>query len=250
VCARDGPANSAYEFPGTAGFASTSKGQLISMPAGAGAIYYKENAPTPDEGDGHHPQGAIVYDIAPSEKAIVYLALKPGANTITAVATDEAGLTSTQSVSVTYTPSPPPPALPHASVVKALSVGKVWVRFTIACEGAAGNCEIRSSLKTIEKLKGKKIAALAANKRKPKIRSKTVTVGSSKVVIAVGQSRTITIKLNSTGKKLLAKFKKLPARLTVSLLSAGKTTTIISRSVKLKPARKHKAKARAKSRKH
>ncbi len=62
----------AYEFPGTGKFAATTKGQEIALPAGPGAIYYKEDAATPGSGDGQHPQGAIVYDRSPSGAAPVY----------------------------------------------------------------------------------------------------------------------------------------------------------------------------------
>jgi len=57
-------AGGAYELPGTGGFVTTAPGQLVGVPAGAGAIYYKEDAAA--EGVGH-PVGAIVYDRTPSE---------------------------------------------------------------------------------------------------------------------------------------------------------------------------------------
>lgn len=63
----DGKEGSAYQFPGTSSFTTTVSGQLVGLPAGAGAIYYKEDAATPSGGDDMHPQGAIVYDRAPSE---------------------------------------------------------------------------------------------------------------------------------------------------------------------------------------
>ncbi len=68
----------AYEFPGTGKFAAIAKGQEIAVPAGPGAIYYKEDAATPGSGDGQHPQGAIVYDRAPSGPAVVYRGTKAG----------------------------------------------------------------------------------------------------------------------------------------------------------------------------
>jgi hypothetical protein len=55
-----------YEFPGSAGFADTNTGQQVSLPTGAGTILYKTNAATTEGGDGIWPQGAIVYDSAPS----------------------------------------------------------------------------------------------------------------------------------------------------------------------------------------
>lgn len=62
----------AYQFPGTNVFAATTGGQAVTLPAGLGRIYYKEDAATPGEGDGVHPQGAIVYDTPPSGPIAVY----------------------------------------------------------------------------------------------------------------------------------------------------------------------------------
>ena len=56
----------AFEFPGATAFSPTTNEQLVTLPAGAGAVYYKEDAETPSGGDGVHPQGAIVYDNSPS----------------------------------------------------------------------------------------------------------------------------------------------------------------------------------------
>jgi len=53
-----------YEFPGTGSFATKAGGEIVGVPAGAGAIYYKEDAAA--EGTAH-PVGAIVYDRAPGE---------------------------------------------------------------------------------------------------------------------------------------------------------------------------------------
>jgi hypothetical protein len=62
----------AYEFPGDSTFSPAAKGQMVTLPAGAGAIYYKEDAATASGGDGIHPQGAIVYDTRPDEQLSVY----------------------------------------------------------------------------------------------------------------------------------------------------------------------------------
>ncbi len=66
-------AGGAYEFPGSSTFSTATKGQMVTLPSGAGAIYYKEDAATPAGGDGIHPQGAIVYDTRPNEQLSVYL---------------------------------------------------------------------------------------------------------------------------------------------------------------------------------
>jgi hypothetical protein len=61
-----------YEFAGTSTFSPTVKEQMVNLPSGAGKIYYKEDAETPNVGDGQHPQGAIVYDTPPNASVSVY----------------------------------------------------------------------------------------------------------------------------------------------------------------------------------
>ena len=61
-----GTVGGAYEFPGEGTFAAVARGQLVPLPTGANAIYYKEDSETPNAGDDEHPQGAIVYDTPPT----------------------------------------------------------------------------------------------------------------------------------------------------------------------------------------
>jgi hypothetical protein len=53
----------------------------------------------------------------------------------------------------------------------------------------------------------------------------TVGVGKATVTIAAGKTKTITIKLNRTGRRLLAKFKKLPLTLTADVQPSTVATT-------------------------
>ena len=62
----------AFQFAGTGAFAPTQRGDSVTLPAGANAIDYKQDAATPATGDGEHPQGAIVYDRAPSEPLAIH----------------------------------------------------------------------------------------------------------------------------------------------------------------------------------
>lgn len=331
----------AYEFPGNSTFSPAAKGQMVTLPSGSGAIYYKEDAATPGGGDGIHPQGAIVYDTRPTEQLSVYqsteakevfngfempyqhtipaggtytlrmafvqaytlsevetlanealasyhptltigkpangetvstssvtvsgttsdsegtptltvdgkavsvgaggawsigLTLNKGANTITAVATNQIGLTAEKSVSVTYTLPPPPVA--HASQVGTSKGKNGEVTFTLACKGTAGTtCEVESTLTTIEKLRHGKPVAVSA-RRHPRTRTEEVTVGSSKLAIPAGQKVTISIQLDSTGKSLLSKFGALPVHLSVTQLSAGHRSTVIAQNLTVTPHRK------------
>jgi hypothetical protein len=339
-----GKEGGAYEFPGTGKFSPVATGQEITIPAGPAAIDYKEDAATPGSGDGQHPQGAIVYDRAPSGPALVYrdteaggsyngfempytgtipaagaytlqmafiqayalsdvqsltegvkasfapalsisapasgatvstptvtvtggasdtvgtpaltvnghavsvgaggawstsVALNKGANTITAVATDELGLSTEKSITVTYTPPPPPVA--HASQVGSAKGANGKVTFTIACTGAPGaTCEVESTLGTVEKTRHGRLIAVSARPHRTKNESKRVVVGSSKLTIPAGQRVTVAIELNATGKSLLARFGRLPVHLSVVLESAGHRSTVIAQNLTVKPAHKRR----------
>jgi hypothetical protein len=339
----------AYKFPGAGAFSPTTKGSTIALPGGPNTILYKENAGTPDVGDGEFPQGAIVYDSSPSEPLAIFsgsdetndyngfempyqrtipaggsstlrmafvqgyglseveslakavlasypptvsissptngtsvaspgltvsgtasdtgalaslvvngqavsvgaggawssnLTLSPGTNTITAVATDQAGLSSSSSVSVVYTP-PIPPVIPiaHASQVGSASGANGAVSFTVACTGAAGtSCDLESLLSAVEKTKGGKPVAVVA-KAKGKTKSKHITVGSAKLVIPAGQRVKVTIAPNALGRSLLARFHKLPVHLEAVLVTGGVKSTVIAENLTIVPKKsKHKKK--------
>lgn len=323
----------AYEFPGTSAFVATANGQTVALPAGAGAIGYKDEAATLAGGDGEHLQGAIVYDRSPSGALEFYrsteakesfngfvmpyqgtipgagtytlrmgfvqayalpeaqslaaaltssfaptlniaspasgtmvstpsvaisgaasdtgvlssvtvngqavsvgaggawstsVALNEGANTIAVVATDQAGIATTKSVSVTYTP---PAARTSQIGTTRGSAGEVT--FTLACTGAAGtSCEVESTLTTFERLRnGRPVAVLARRHRHSRTLNQRIVVGASKLTIPAGQRVTISIALNATGKALLARFGRLPVHLSVVLVSAGHRSTVISQNV-------------------
>ncbi|MCW3032381.1 MAG: hypothetical protein JWM60_726 [Solirubrobacterales bacterium] len=168
------------------------------------------------------------------------LALKPGANTITATATDHAGNAAGASVTVTYQPPSPKPGtitLSRIGVAKGLK-GKVAV--TLACNGPAGSsCVAQITLTSVEKLKHGKLSGVTA-----KTRSKRVTVGAARVTIPAGKRKTVTIALNATGRRLLARFRRLPTHVVVQLIGPGaKRTTVTAQNVTVQPlAQKHKRK--------
>ncbi len=332
----------AYRFPGTSGFTATAGGQLVGLPKGASAIYYKENAATESAGDGKHPLGAIVYDRVPGEplsfaagsheksknysefempyqatvpasgtytlrmafvqafalaevealadEALAGLlpsltiaspasgttvsspnvtvsgtasdtgalsslavgghavavgahgewstsvALAAGANTITAVATDQAGLTASRSIAVTYTPPTPPAA--HVHQVGVVSGANGEVKLTLACVGTAGtSCEVESTLTTLLRKRGGRPIAVAARHHRRKARNQKVTVGASKLTIPAGEQVTIVIGLNGSGRRLLAHFGHLPVHLAVLELNGGHRVTIIAQNLVVTPHR-------------
>ena len=165
------------------------------------------------------------------------VSLKEGANTITATATDQAGLSASASILVTYIP-PPKPAV--ASAVGFVSGAKGKARFTLSCAGATGtSCAVQATLTTLEHKRKGHLLGVAA---KAKTTSVKVAVGSASVTIAAGHRMTITITLNAAGRKLLKRFGKLPVHLSVTSASQGAKTTVIAQNLLIKPPprRKHR----------
>jgi hypothetical protein len=163
------------------------------------------------------------------------LTLTTGANTITAVATNSDGLTTQRQITVNY-------ALPAAAAHLALSGGlhllTGGVRFTLGCTAAP--CSGQAALTATERLRGKSLVGVSAAKsRKPKLHRKTVAVGRVVFAIRAGESRAVTVSLNKTGKKLLKKFGKLPARLKITLTQPGGHPLVIKNAkLTFKPAKK------------
>ena len=333
-----------FEFPGSATFTATTTGHPVTLPSGPGTILYKSDASEGEGGDGTHPQGALVYDSAPSAPLAVFrgseepnynafdmpyqraipaggtytlrmafvqgyglpeveklaseaqasyfpsvsitspangstttsspvtvsgtasdkvglssftvdgkavsvgsggtwstsVALNSGVNTITASATNLSGNSTSSSVTVTYAPPKPTPkpAPATASQVGSASGSNGQATVTLACHGTAGtSCKIRVNLTTIEKTRHGHLIGIAA----AKTHSKRVTIATLTIVIPAGQQIKIALKLNATGRKLLAHFGKVPAHLTAVLEGEGGPSTVIAQNLTIKPKpKKHK----------
>jgi hypothetical protein len=154
------------------------------------------------------------------------LTLSPGANTITAVATDQSGLTSTASVTVNY--AVPPPAA--VALVGKPSGRNGKITLVLQCTGVAGqSCAVALSASTLERLSHGRARSLAA-------RSRRVTVAAGTITLPAGQRITVPLGLNRTGRKLLAHFGKLPVTLTTMLLpAAGRGLPLPSVRLTVKP---------------
>jgi hypothetical protein len=133
-------------------------------------------------------------------------------------------------------PTAPPPAV-HLTKLKATSSG---VDVTIRCAGTASQqCSGRISLTTVETRLGRKVIAVAsAAAGKPKRRHVTVAVGSARYRLAGGHSMTMHVKLNRVGRVLLARFHKLPVK--VTLTQAGRSKPVATRKLKIKARRRTK----------
>ena len=84
---------------------------------------------------------------------------------------------------------------------------------TFACSGTQ-SCRLTLTLTAVETIKGGRVLAIA-------VRKKVLVLGSATVTIGAGHSTTARVSLNAAGKKLLARYKKLNAKLTVA--ESGKT---------------------------
>jgi hypothetical protein len=116
-------------------------------------------------------------------------------------------------------------------VGRAKVVGSI-LRVSLSCSRAP--CRVMLKLTGTKTLKGNRVVAEAAATRKHKL----VTFATARVALTAGQSKTIRLALNATGKQLLAEFHQLRATLNISefgkLLSSEKVTF---RVIKHKAAR-------------
>lgn len=159
----------------------------------------------------------------------------PGNYTIRVRATDDDGLStiSSQTVTVKQASQPPPSKLVLGALIPTAS----GVRFTVTCAGGTA-CNGRAQLSTLERLLGSKTVAVSA--RSKKRHSKRVQVASRNFSVAAGKQQTLTMQLNSTGKKLLTRFGRLPVTLTISLLNtAPPTVTTKHTTIKPKKTKRH-----------
>jgi hypothetical protein len=141
-------------------------------------------------------------------------------------------------------PPPPPPApAPGPGKVSAghLTVSGNTASVRVSCTGVAGSkCSLALKLTVTETFKGKKLVAVTARKR-VKTTHRIVVVGTSKATLMAGQTHTLRIGLNGSGKKLLARRHQLKAKLVITkALANHKTKTVFSATVTFKAPKPHK----------
>ena len=96
-------------------------------------------------------------------------------------------------------------------------------------------CQATETLTTTETTQGGRPVALSATARR---KSRTVIVATKTVMIQPRRTVTVTVKLNATGRKLLARFGKLPVTLKITLLQNGRHLTIANTKLTVKPKKK------------
>jgi 6-phosphogluconolactonase len=84
----------------------------------------------------------------------------------------------------------------------------------IACHGTAGPaCSVKLSVSVTVISKGKKVIGVSASAKRKR---KTVLIATTRAVVIAGQTKDVSISLDKTGKRLLARFHTLKTELTLS----------------------------------
>jgi hypothetical protein len=138
--------------------------------------------------------------------------LSPGHNTLTATATNLYGATAQASTQAGYA------KLGLAGKPRAKGL---FVVFKATCADAGVSCAGNALLVTKERVKGKRVLGLTA-----KTKTRKLTTGRKRFSVKPGATATIKVPLNKAARKLLARFHKLPVRVTVSVAAGGVTSSV------------------------
>lgn len=159
-------------------------------------------------------------------------------------------------VGVVYSPSGTPAPIGKAGTtatsnptVSAIRGGKGRLTATLSCPAGGESCAAANIVATVtEHLQGSRVTAITAaakskaqksKAKKSKAKTEQVAIASSSATLAAGTTKTIALTPNATGKKLLAKHRKLQVSVTVRVAGKAirtKTVTITA----AKASGKHK----------
>jgi hypothetical protein len=112
-----------------------------------------------------------------------------------------------------------------AGLLRAASVKGSTVKLTLGCPGTGPACPGNAIITVRERKRGGRITAILA-RRPGGLRTATAIVGRRPFTIPAGRTATVRIALNPTGKRLLARFQRLRARLAVTITGARQTRVI------------------------
>ncbi len=121
------------------------------------------------------------------------------------------------------------PAGPKAKVSKPKTSG-TSAGASVSCTGSAGSsCTVTLTLSVVQTLVGNKVVAVSASKHKHK---RTVVLGKTTVKLAAGKTKTVSVSLNATGKRLLKSRHTLSVELTASQKTGVKSTFTVKFTAK------------------
>jgi hypothetical protein len=141
----------------------------------------------------------------------------------------------TAGAALSLTVAVPPPGKPGFGVVK-FSGAKLAI--VVTCKGTSAQpCKGTVAMTTDEHLTNGKLVAVtaAAKSKKPKRSTKLVALGKATYNTTGGHHRTVTIKLDATGRRLLARYSGLPVKLAAT--PTGSKRAAATKTVKLKPSK-------------
>jgi hypothetical protein len=108
----------------------------------------------------------------------------------------------------------------------------VTARVTCAAP-ATTPCETTEALSTIEITeRGRPVGLVAARRTRKR---HTILVGTRTVLIGPGETKTVKVLLNRTGRKLLKRFGRLPVTLTIAVLEGSRSFTAAQTQLTAKP---------------
>jgi len=209
-------------------------------PAGASVNVFFEFGTTTAYG-----QVTAAQKTAPNNSATPFAALlsglPPGTTThYRAVAVSDFGtfVGGDQALTTASTP-PPPKAKDGKATAGNLKVSGTTVsRAPLVPRRSRGNVQAGAEADGHRDLQGQE-ADLRHRAKEKEGDKKVVVVGAATVTLRAGESRTVRISLNRTGKRLLAKRHKLKVRLRITqTLASGRSTTIRSQTLTFKTAKK------------
>ena len=125
----------------------------------------------------------------------------------------------------------------------AVTVGRVNVSgrsasVPISCTGEPGaTCKLTLVLTIIETIRARKVIAVTAANTSGKLKRKLAVLGNARLTLSAGQTKTVKLTLNQTGKRLLVKYHALKVKLAIH--ESGKTVSTQTISFKAKPKSRH-----------
>lgn len=156
----------------------------------------------------------------------------PGSRTILASYSGDTNFGGSQSAPLTQV----------ATLLAALARAPKWngrsVTAKITCAASATTpCRTSETLKTIETtVRGRPVAVAAARQKR---RRRTILIGTHTVLIQPGETKTVTVVLNGTGRNLLKQFARLPVTVLVTVVQGGQNVTVARAHVTVRPRKKH-----------
>jgi hypothetical protein len=259
-----GPSGGGFQFPGQSSLAHFPAGLSATPPTGPATIFYSEDLGTPPGGDDVHPFTAITYSASPSSYREVEEEFEWGSGEMyyqPALAANgsfsvqmgfsqafsleqvhalaaQAELAMRQLATSAGGPGaatsslPSAPARAHLALLAAKSKGSKVV-ITVGCTGPAGTyCKLDASLSSREKLRGKRVVAVSAARRRAHWRS--VTIAAARRSVRAGGRMTITLSADQTGRRLLARFRRFAVQLTLAELSGARPTVLRRQTLELR----------------